>query len=397
MSQPSENQEAIWCDLNDAIPLVYFDNTRAILRRARRYLQASCVGGISKSAGRPINTTNSVLNMMKGALVSNEQSGGNLPPKRPINLEINVAPYPTPVPAPPPLPAAPEDGRTSKQMTLAEAIERYVPDGVESLALGGMHLQNNPMALVRELIRQKKRIKSLITSPAASLSADLLIGAALVEEVITSYFGFEHLGLAPAYRRFCQEGRLKVHELDELTLLLALRAGAAGQPFAALPPSIALSDVVTATPHFYTPVQDPFTGKTVLAAPPLRPKVALVVCQQADKRGNAIFKGSTFTDREMILAAETTILQVEQIIPTSQVTRNPMPVTVPGCLVKAVVPAPFSCHPTACHRFYNYDEAHLKEYLELATTAEGFEAYLQKYVLNQGEVEYLGKTSLTRG
>lgn len=39
--QPGETQDAIWCDLDDAIPLVYFDNTRAILRRARRYLQQS--------------------------------------------------------------------------------------------------------------------------------------------------------------------------------------------------------------------------------------------------------------------------------------------------------------------------------------------------------------------
>jgi acyl CoA:acetate/3-ketoacid CoA transferase len=125
--------------------------------------------------------------------------------------------------------------------------------------------------------------------------------------------------------------------------------------------------------------------------------VALVVCQQADKRGNAIFKGAAFTDREMILAAETTILQVEQVIPTPQLTRNPMPVTVPGYLVQAVVAAPFSCHPTACHRFYHYDEVHLKEYLKLAATAEGFEAYLQKYLLNQGEGEYLNKTSIATG
>ncbi len=37
--QPGETQDAIWCDLDDAIPLVYFDNTRAILLKARRYLQ----------------------------------------------------------------------------------------------------------------------------------------------------------------------------------------------------------------------------------------------------------------------------------------------------------------------------------------------------------------------
>jgi len=229
------------------------------------------------------------------------------PPKRLINLEVNIAPY-TPPPPPPAPPPEPDDGRISKKLELAEAIARFVPDEVASLAVGGMHMHNNPMGLIRELVRQKKRIKRLITSPAACINADLLIGAGLVEEVVTSYLGFEHLGLAPAFRRFSQEGRLKVFELDELTLILALRAGAAGQPFAALPPGVALSDVSKAAPEFYRPLQDPFTGKTALVAPALRPQIALVTCQQADKHGNAIFKGSVFTDREMILAADTVIV-----------------------------------------------------------------------------------------
>lgn len=330
----------------------------------------------------------------------NKPDGNDKPaiPKRELNVQINVHPYQPPAASvSPPPPVEPEDERGSKKLPLTEAIERYVPDGVESLAVGGMHMHNNPMALVREIIRQKKHIKRLITSPAGSIQADMLIGAGLVEEVVTSYLGLEHLGLAPAYRRFVQEGRLKVYELDEMTLMLALRAGVARQPFAALPPGVALSDVARAAPEFYKPVQDPFTGKTALAAPALRPKVALVVCQQADKSGNGIHKGAAFADREMVMAAETVIMQVEQIIPTKQLTRNPIPVTVPGFMVSAVVEAPFSCHPTSCHRFYSHDEDHLKEYVKLAATQEGFEAYLQKYVLNQAEGEYLAKTAIARG
>lgn len=332
--------------------------------------------------------------------MSEEQNipgGENQPPlpRRELNVQINAQPYPSSTP-PPPLPPEPEDGRGSKKLALAEAIERFVPDGVESLAVGGMHMHNNPMGLVREIIRQKKHIKRLITSPAASIQADLLVGAGLVEEVVTSYFGLEHLGLAPAFRRFAQEGRLKVHELDELTLLLALRAGVNNQPFAALPPGVALSDVSKTSPEFYRPVTDPFTGKTGLVAPALRPKVALIVCQQADKTGNGVHKGAAFADREMALAAETVIMQVEQTVPTKQLTRTPGAITVPGFLVRAVVEAPFSCHPSSCHRFYQHDEEHLKEYIKLAATPEGFEAYLQKYVLDQPEAEYLGKTAIGR-
>ncbi len=36
--QPGETQDAAWCDLEGALVLVHFDNTRAILQRARRKL-----------------------------------------------------------------------------------------------------------------------------------------------------------------------------------------------------------------------------------------------------------------------------------------------------------------------------------------------------------------------
>jgi glutaconate CoA-transferase subunit A len=282
--------------------------------------------------------------------------------------------------------------RLSKKYTLAEAVSRFVPDEVESLAVGGMHMHNCPMALVRELIRQKKRIKRLVTSPAASINADMLIGAGLVQEVVTSYLGFEHLGLAPSFRRFASEGRLKVYELDEFTIILGLRAAAANQPFGVLPPGVALSDVTKASPEFYQPVIDPFTGKKALACPPIKPQLALVAVQQGDQYGNGIFKGAAFTDREMINAADTVILQVEQLSPYEQVIKAPLNVTVPGMRVKAVVETRFGCHPTSCHRVYHYDEEHLKVYMQMAATAEGFQEYLQNFILDLAEDQYLVRT-----
>lgn len=287
--------------------------------------------------------------------------------------------------------------RQAKTMDLSEAIEKFVPDSVESLAVGGLHLHNAPMALVREIIRQKKHIKRLITSPAASIQADLLIGAGLVEEVVTSYLGFEFLGLAPAFRRLVAENRLKVFELDEFSLIAGLKAGATGQPFAALPHGIEFSDVSKTNPEFYKAVQDPFTGQTFMAVPAIRPKVALILAQQADQFGNALFKGSLFADPDIIFASEQVILQVEQVIPTRQITRTPTSVNVPAFAVSAVVQAPFSAHPTSSHRFYHYDEDHLKEYLQSAATAEGFDAYVQKYFAEGNENDYIGRTSIIEG
>ncbi|HEX2909716.1 MAG TPA: CoA-transferase [Chloroflexia bacterium] len=323
-----------------------------------------------------------------------------------INFTMNIEPYPHPQPPAgpsvsgvyPPAGEEEETGRVSKELSLPEAIERFVPDGVESLAIGGMHMQNNPMALIRELVRQKKHIRRLITSPAGCINADLLIAAGLVEEVVTPYIGFEFLGLAPAFRRFAQQGRLKVYEIDELTLVLALRAGAASLPFAALPPGLELSDVVRANPAFYHTITDPFTGQEKLVTPALRPEVALVYASQADKQGNAVYKGAAFTDREMIMAARTVVLQVEQVLSSAMLTRNPQQVTVAGSMVDAVVEAPFGCHPTASHRFYHYDEDHLKEYIQAAATDEGISQYIEKYITNSAdETEYLSKTEIAQG
>src|SRR5438105_2147 len=124
--------------------------------------------------------------------------------------------------------------RRSKAMSLEEAVSSLVPDRSESLWVGGMHMHNVPMALVRECIRQGKRFETLYAGPSTSLASELLMGAALVENVICSYIGFEHLGLAPVFRRIAQSGSKKprIADVDGGTLIMALQAGAWGQPFA---------------------------------------------------------------------------------------------------------------------------------------------------------------------
>src|SRR5690242_11573787 len=97
-----------------------------------------------------------------------------------------------------------EPERASKVMDLAEAVERLVPDRSPSLWVGGMHMHNVPMALVRECIRQGRRFETLYAGPSVSLAAELLIGAGLVDRVLCSYIGFEHLGLAPVFWRIVE-------------------------------------------------------------------------------------------------------------------------------------------------------------------------------------------------
>lgn len=273
-----------------------------------------------------------------------------------------------------------QQARTNKLRTAEEAIREMVPNPCPVLAVGGMHQQNAPMTLVREVIRQRIRIGRLITSPSASIQADLLIAAGLVEEIVTSYVGFEYLGLAPAFRRAVEAGKLRLVEADAPLLVYGLQAAAVGQPFATLPPGLELSDVHRAAPTFYKWTTDPYTGVPALCVPPLRPTVALIHCQQADEFGNAIFRGSVFTDRLMAMAAERTIVQVENVVRASSLYSMATQVGLPAALVAGVVEQAFGNHPCASHRYYNHDEPHLKDYVKKGGTVEGMTAYLQRYV-----------------
>lgn len=286
-------------------------------------------------------------------------------------------------------PASPTPpSRRTKLVTLPEAIATFVPPTVQSLVVGGMHLHNMPMALVRELIRQRdgRWIHRLLAGPAQGLAADLLIGAGLVREALVSYIGFEHLGLAPAFRRAAESGALAVRDVEAFGLMEAVRAGAGGLPFATLPAALGRTDLPGRNPAFYRPITDPFTGAPAYAIPAIRPQVALIHCQEADAYGNGIFKGTAFADRLFAQAADTVILQVERIVEHTQILHAPQSVGIPGFRVAAVVQVNFGAHPTSSHRYYNYDEIHLKHYLKQAATAEGFAAYLGRYVDAPGGV-----------
>jgi glutaconate CoA-transferase subunit A len=269
----------------------------------------------------------------------------------------------------------------SKVMGVAEAVASLVPQACEALWVGGMHMHNVPMALVRECIRQGKRFQTLYAAPSSSLAADLLIGTGLVERVVCGYIGFEHLGLAPAFRRAVEEEHsIEVVEADSGSLTLALQAGAWGQPFAPLPPGLDRTDLPTTSPDFYRQATDPFTGEEVLTVKAVRPTVALVHCQQADDFGNGIFKGSIFNDHLLAFAADTVVMQVENLVNNNQVVKYPQQTGVPAFRVAAVVPVNFGCHPTSSHRYYNYDDVHLRLYLQAASTREGFDQYVEQYV-----------------
>ena len=273
-------------------------------------------------------------------------------------------------------------------LSSAEAVTHYVSPGA-TVAIGGMHMTSVPMSLVRELLRQQIRIGRLLTGPSASLQAELPLGAGLVGEIMSPYVGFEHLGLAPAFRRAVEGGQVRVLECDEGNMTHAFYAGAGGLPFIPCPPGIDLTDIPGVNPEFYRQVTDPFTGQTCWVVHPLRPDVMLLHCLEADADGNVAFGGYLFTDRLMALASKRLIVQVERIVPREKLAAHKPGTTLPGFLVSAVVVAPGGCHPTASPGAYSRDEADIRAYLQAAKDPADVQEYVHRTIRSVPEPDYL--------
>jgi glutaconate CoA-transferase subunit A len=262
--------------------------------------------------------------------------------------------------------------RTSKIVSLREAISS-VEDG-SSVAIGGIHAHNGPMAAVREIIRQRKRDLTLIPNVSAGLPVDALIGAGCVKTVYATYVGLEHLGLAPQFRKAAEAGTIQIKDVCEPFTIYAMKAGAASLPFMPFPRGHQAFDNAAINSDYRT-VIDPYTGDEVLVVPPLRPDVGLIHATKCDPYGNVQIIGSVVQDDLIARSSNLTIVTTEEVVDFADTTRHPKVVTIPGFLVDMVVHVPMGAHPTAMHGCYQYDEPAIIDYRDCEIGA-----WLDRYI-----------------
>jgi len=260
----------------------------------------------------------------------------------------------------------------------------------DTIALGGFMMHNNPMAIVREIIRQKKKNLSLIISPSAGFAADLLIGAGCISEIRSTYVGLDHLGLAPCFRQAVQNGELKVLEYDEVTVVAGLRAGAGRLPFIPVT-SITGSDILKVNPELQI-IKDPLnSSRSIVAVPPLIPDVAILHVQEADERGNAYHDGSRFVDVLMARAAKKVIITSDELISKEKWCKTPGRTTLHGFHIDHLIHLPGSAYPCSSHGRYIHDEEHIKKYIGMVRNGE-FSRYIEQFVNDYKEEEAIRLT-----
>lgn len=282
----------------------------------------------------------------------------------------------------------------SKLHSMYDAVAKHVPDG-SSVALCLQLEQMIPFAAGHEIIRQKKRGLTLI-GPISDVMFDQLIGAGCVDIVIAAWVGNAMMGSAYNFRRAVEEDGMKVFNMTNFSVALALQAGAMGVPF--LPTRTALGSDITKGNHFFYKIISPFVPQeTLWAVRALNPDVTIVHVQRADAEGNAHCWGNFGIMIEAVRAAKKVIVVAEEIVDREVIASDPNRTVIPGFLVTAVVECRYGAHPSPVQGYYKRDDALFRQYHEQTKTRADNETWLKRWVYEVADrKQYLSQLGACR-
>jgi glutaconate CoA-transferase subunit A len=238
------------------------------------------------------------------------------------------------------------------------------------------------MEATRALIRRGVKRLHLVTLPASSLQAELLVGAGCVETIETSAVGFGELGSAPRFTAAVMTGAIKLKDATCPAIHAALRATEMGNPFAPLRGIIG-SDLLQQRPDWRV-IDNPFgENDPIVLLPAIRPDVALFHAPMADRNGN-VWVGRRRDLFTLAHASAKSVATVEKLYDGDLLADEVMAAaTIPAFYISAVAVAPRGAWPIRMIDMYAEDTSHLLDYIRVAQTEEGFRRYLDDYVFGR--------------
>ena len=264
-----------------------------------------------------------------------------------------------------------------KSMTLSSVTE-HVRSGM-TVGIGGWGSRRKPMAMVRELLRSDVDDLTLVTFGGPEVG--LLCAAGKVRRVIYGFVSLDTIPLDPHFRAARENGRIEATEYDEGMFVAALRAGANRLSF--LPTRAGLeSDVLLMNPQLRT-VASPYDDDVYVAVPAVRPDVSLIHLNRSDELGNGQFLGpDPYFDDLFAMASEKTLLSVEKVVPTAELTATERSTTllVSRMFVHGVLEAPNGAHFTSCEPDYRRDEAFQRHYAQSAQDEQSWQQFRDTFL-----------------
>jgi glutaconate CoA-transferase subunit A len=261
---------------------------------------------------------------------------------------------------------------------LREAVAELVRDG-DSVALEGFtHLI--PFAAGHEVLRQERTGLELVRMT-PDILYDQMIGMGAARRLVFSYGGNPGVGSLHRMRDAVEHAWPQPLELEEHShagMANRYAAGAADLPFAVLR-GYAGTDLVRHTS--VATVTCPFTGEELAAVPALRPDVAIIHAQEADRSGNVQLWGIPGVQKEAVLAARRALVTVERVV--DRLEQRPGGVVIPSWVVDAVAETPGGSRPSYAHGITRRDNDAYREWDAISRDRDTFRAWMDEHVLSR--------------
>ena len=211
----------------------------------------------------------------------------------------------------------------SKVTPAREAVAR-IPDGA-TIMMGGFGMCGIPENLIHLLVEHGAKDLTVISNNAgvADFGVGLLLNNGQVRKMISTYVGEN-----PVLESAMIDGTIEVDLVPQGTFAERLRAAGAG------------------IAGFYTPTgvgtlvaegkeTRVFGGREYILEIPLTAEFAFVKAWKGDEHGNLVFRRTARNFNPMMaMAAEETIAEVEDLVPTGQL--DPDLIHVPGVFVQRI-------------------------------------------------------------
>jgi glutaconate CoA-transferase subunit A len=262
-------------------------------------------------------------------------------------------------------------------LSLRDAISNLVHPGDRVALEGFTHLI--PFAAGHEIIRQELRDLTLIRMT-PDLLYDQMIGTGCARKLIFSWGGNPGVGSLHRLRDAVEKGwprPLEIEEHSHSAMAHAYAAGAAGMPSAFFRGYLG-SDLPRVNPNIKF-VICPFTGEQLACVPAMRPDVAIVHAQKADRAGNVLIEGIVGVQKEAVFAAQRSIVTVEEIVDRLPVA-SANAVVLPSWTVGAIVEAPLGARPSYAHGYYTRDNAFYVAWDAISRDRSAFQSWMDEHV-----------------
>lgn len=279
-----------------------------------------------------------------------------------------------------------------KVMTASEAIKKFISDG-ESICLANF-LQSSPLALIHEIVRQKKRNLTLWSTSLID-EADILIGGGCIKRIVTAYsYRVGGANFPNELDRALKEKRVELEDHSNYSITAMLMAGAMGHTFTQVPITLKSTDLFNKRSFMgenkFKEIDCPFTGKKVLLVPGVNPDVAVVHVQRVDTYGNAQLWGALGTAKWACLACKKIIVSAEEIVDHEIINSSPHLTIVPGFRVNAVVLEPWGAHPAEVQGYYDMDALFRAMFFAMDAKPDSLQAFITDWIYNlENREEYI--------